>query len=53
VSDCPGGKRPSLRRWCSSFFRSLPSPKIIFLAPGQRNFIVPEIRACPDASPGQ
>src|SRR5258707_933502 len=30
VSDCPGGNRPSLRRCCSSFFRSLPSPKIIF-----------------------
>src|SRR5712672_833148 len=30
VRDCPGGNRPSLRRCCSSFFRSLPSPKIIF-----------------------
>src|SRR5882762_11465011 len=28
VSDCPGGNRPSLRRCCSSFLRSLLSPKI-------------------------
>src|SRR3984885_8968400 len=31
VSDCPGGKRCSLRICCSSFFRSLPSPKSIFI----------------------
>src|SRR5258705_10790278 len=28
VSDCPGGNRPSPRRCCSSFLRSLLSPKI-------------------------
>src|SRR5579864_1999023 len=29
VSDCPGGNRPALRICCSSFFRSLLSPKSI------------------------
>src|SRR5690242_20994036 len=56
VSDCPGGKRPSLRICCSSFLRSLLSPKIIFVSSSGRNLlymILSQVEAhCEDSSAG-